>query len=90
MQSLHRRATTCLVISRPRAGEGSRTCVQGQSGQKTERHGTLHSEGFLCASAETPPRCGVTLDGVKRFAVAEPLTHRLSVRRRKRVCCWWS
>jgi len=25
-----------------------------------------------------------------RFAVAEPPTHRFSVRRRTRVCCWWS
>jgi hypothetical protein len=35
--------------------------------QKTECYGTLNFEGFLRASAEPQPRCGVTLDGVKRL-----------------------
>ena len=35
--------------------------------QKSEHPYTLNSEGFLRASAETQPRCGVTLDGVKRL-----------------------
>jgi hypothetical protein len=35
--------------------------------QKTECYGTLNFEGFLRASAEPQPRCGGTLDGVKRL-----------------------